>query len=279
MTGMLRDWRLMRNGFLLAVTLFVYLFLLGPVVVIAVASLESSMAYHFTLTPENPSLRWYFAIPGKYLHAFGVSFLVASISALIATALGAMAALGIVRGQSRGAQLLQTFFRLPLQIPLVVTGVVFLQFYYLLFDLLGVSLLGKLAGVVTAHVFITIPYNVSTVAVVLMRTGTRLDEAAESLGATPWSAFRRVTLPAMKPGLFVGLFYSFIISFGDVPVTVFLAGSGFVTLPVEIFHTLQFDWEPAVLALSTLVVLFSFALIVVVQRVVGLDLVVPQSRR
>lgn len=276
---MFRDWRTTRNAALLGITLFVFVFLLGPVLIIAVASLESSMTYHYTFPPADPSLKWYVSIPGKYMHALGVSFALGAVSALISTSLGAMAALGIVRGQTGGAQLLQAFFRLPLQIPLVVTGVVFLQFYYLILDAFGISLLGNLAGLVIAHVFITIPYNVSTVAVVLMRTGVRLDEAAESLGATPWSAFRRVTLPAMKPGLFVGLFYSFIISFGDVPVTVFLAGGGFVTLPVEIFQTMQFDWEPAILAVSTIVVLFSFALIIVVQRVVGLDLVVPQSRR
>jgi putative spermidine/putrescine transport system permease protein len=274
-----RDWRTTRNAVLLGITLFVFVFLLGPVLIIAVASLESSMTYHYTFPPADPSLKWYVSIPGKYMHALGISFALGAVSALISTSLGAMAALGIVRGQTGGAQLLQAFFRLPLQIPLVVTGVVFLQFYYLILDAFGISLLGNLAGLVIAHVFITIPYNVSTVAVVLMRHGTRLDEAAESLGATPWSAFRRVTLPAMKPGLFVGLFYSFIISFGDVPVTVFLVGGAFVTLPVEIFQTMQFDWEPAILAVSTIVVLFSFALIILVQRVVGLDLVVPQSRR
>jgi len=271
--------RRVRTSALLVVTLFVFLFLLGPVVVIALASLESSMTYHFTFPPKNPSLNWYFNIPGKFLHVLGVSFVLAVVSAAIATTLGAMAALGIVRGQSRGAQLLQAFFRLPLQIPLVVTGVVFLQFYYQIFDTFGISLLGGLAGLVIAYVFITIPYNVSTVVVVLMRAGPRLLEAAHILGATPWSAFWRVTYPTMKPGLFVGLFYSFIISFGDVPVTVFLAGSGFVTLPVEIFQTLQFDFEPAVLAISTLVVLSSLGLIVAVQRIVGLDLVMPSSRR
>jgi putative spermidine/putrescine transport system permease protein len=109
--------------------------------------------------------------------------------------------------------------------------------------------------------------------------GTRLEEAAATLGATRWSILLRVTLPQIKPGLFAAFFYAFIISFGDVPVAVFLVDQETMTLPVEIFQTLQFDFEPTVLAISTLVVLFSMLLIVAVQRLAGLNLVVPTNRR
>ena len=83
----------------------------------------------------------------------------------------------------------------------------------------------------------------------------------------------------LKPGLFAGFFYAFIVSFGDVPIAVFLASGNFVTLPVAIFQTLQFDFEPAVLALSTLVVIFSALLIIGMQKLVGFELVLPSARR
>ena len=260
-------------------TVAVYLFLLGPIVATALASLEGKQTYHFQFPPEAISLVWYGRIPPKYLHALGVSLALASIAAAISTLIGGAAAIGIVRGGSRASEVLRAFFNIPLQIPYVVTGVAFLQFYNQLAILSGVDLLGSLAGLVIAHVFVTIPYSVGTVGSVLARANPRLEEAARTLGASEWSIFRRILLPMLKPGLFAGFFYGFIVSFGDVPIAVFIASGDFVTLPVEIFQTLQFDFDPAVLALSTIIVVFSAAVIVGVQRLVGFDLVLPAARR
>ena len=107
----------------------------------------------------------------------------------------------------------------------------------------------------------------------------RIENAGRIAGATEWRVFRRLTLPALKPGLFSGFFYAFIVSFGDVPVSVFLSTGGAVPLPVEIFQTLQFDFDPAVLSISSIVVVLSAVFIVFVQRVVGLDLILPGARR
>jgi putative spermidine/putrescine transport system permease protein len=257
----------------------VYFFLLGPIIAIALASLEGKQTYHFQFPPETLSLAWYGKIPPKYVHALGVSVVVASITACISTLIGTGAAIGLVRGGLRSAEGLQAFFNLPLQVPLVVTGVVFLQFYNQLATLAGIDFLGSLAGLVIVHVFITIPYSIGTVGSVLVRANPRLEEAARTLGASEWSIFRRVLMPMLKPGIFAGLFYAFITSFGDVPTAVFIASGAFVTLPVEIFQTLQFDFDPTVLALSTIVVIFSVILILVVQKLVGLDLVLPSAKR
>lgn len=258
---------------------FVYLFLLAPFFVVAIASLEGSQAFFYNFPPRQLSLAWYGEIPRKYFHAFGTSLIVGAVTSVGAGLIGTVAALGIVRGQMPGKELIQAFFRLPLQIPFVVTGVVFLQFYYRLTDVIGMNLAGSLPGLTIAHVFVTIPYSVGTVSSVLARVNPRLEEAAESLGASRWSTFRRVTLPLIRPGIVAGMLYAFIISFGDVPVAVFLAGTTFVTLPVEIFQSLQFDFNPAILALSTVVVIFSLVLIVIMQRVVGLDIILHAGRR
>lgn len=261
----------------LAVAVFVYVFLLAPFFVVAIASLEGSQAFFYNFPPRQLSLAWYGEIPVKYFRAFGVSLAVGAITALISGITGTAAALGLVRGRIRRQPLVQAVFRLPLQIPFVVTGVVFLQAYYRLVDVVGVNLAGSLSGMILAHVFVTIPYTVGAVSSVIVRMSPRLDEAAASLGASAWSTFRRVSFPLVRPGIFAGVLYAFIISFGDVPIAVFLAGSNTVTLPVEIFQSLQFDFNPAVLALSTLVVIFSLALIIVMQRVVGLDIVLRTS--
>jgi len=276
---MTRHWRLLRMAPLVVAAVIVYLFLLAPIASVILASFSEGQTSYFKFPPERYSLAIYGAIPVKYLQSLGVSFVVALMAALVATTIGAIAALGIVRGRLGGQEWFLAFFRLPLQVPFVVTGVVFLQFYYRIIDVTGVDLIGSIPGLVLAHVFMTVPYGVGAVAVVLMRAGPRLEEAAKSLGAGSWSTFRRVTLPLMKPGIFAGFFYAFIISFGDVPVAVFIANGPYTTLPVEIFQALQFDFEPAVLALSTVVVLLSAGMIIAAQRLIGFDLVMPSTGR
>jgi putative spermidine/putrescine transport system permease protein len=271
-----RYWRVWQGLPLYFGTFIVYAFMLAPIIAVAIASFDDSQTYYFKFPPQHFSFRWYEHLPLKYLRSFEVSMIVGVCAATIATLIGSVAALGIVRGASFGKETLQTWFRLPLQIPSVVTGVVFLQFYYRLSDA-GVPIAGTTMGVIIAHVFFTIPYAVGTVSSVLVRLNPALEEAAQSLGATGWTTFWRITFPAMKPGVVAGFFYAFIVSFGDVPVTVFLVDSDNVTFPVQIFQALQFDFEPVILALSTLVVVFSAAAILLVQRWAGLSLLTPST--
>lgn len=256
----------------------VYCFLLAPFFVVAIGSLEGSKSFFYNFPPRQLSLAWYWQIPPKYFHALGISSIVAVSSAVAAGTIGTVAALGLIRGSVPAKQLVHSFFRLPLQIPFVVTGVVFLQFYYRLADITGMNLVGSLPGLIIAHTFVTIPYCVGTVSSVLTRLNPRLEEAAASLGASDWSTFRRVTFPLIRPGVVAGVLYAVIISFGDVPIAVFLAGTGSVTLPVEVFQALQFDFDPAILALSTVVVMISVVLILIMQRMVGLGVILETGR-
>ena len=196
---------------------------------------------------------------------------------LLAGVLGTAAALGIVRSRIGGKEAFQAFFRLSVQIPLVVTGAVFLQFYYYVSALTGLNPLRSLAGLIVAHLFIALPYCVGSVSAVLVRMNPSLEEAAQSLGATHGSVFRRVTLPAIRPGVAAGMFYAFIVSFGDVPVAIFLASGDNATLPVRIFQDMQFDFQPSMLAVSSLIVILSAALILALQKLTGLDIVLPSG--
>ena len=260
-----------------AAAVLTYAFLLLPLVVVIGASLDSGAQAYFRFPPQEISLRWYIELPPKYWSSLALSFGVALTSGAAAVLVGTLAALGIARGSAGGSAALETYFRFPLQVPFVVTGVVFLQFYYLLLDTSGIRLLGNFSGYVVAHTFFCIPYAVGAVGSVITRDLERTENAARIAGATEPRVLYRVTLPALKPGLFAGFFFSFIVSFGDVPVSVFLASGGVVPLPVEIFQTLQFDFDPRVLAISTIIVVLSSGFIVTMQRVVGLDLVLPGS--
>jgi putative spermidine/putrescine transport system permease protein len=250
----------------------VYAFLLVPLLVVAGASLNGGppVAY-VSFPPERLALDWYRDIPRSQLRAIGLSLGLATVSALAASLLGVPAALGLVRGRFPGKALVGALMRAPLQIPLVVIGVAFLQLYHAVGDVTGVDLAASFAGLATAHAFAGMPYVIGATAAVLQRFDQRLEEAAVSLGASRWSTFRRVTLPVIAPGVYTGALYAFMLSFTDVPVVLFLAGPGFTTFPVEVFHTFQFDFDPTVLASSTLVMGFSLVMLVVIQRLAGLD--------
>jgi putative spermidine/putrescine transport system permease protein len=250
-------------------------FLVAPFIVVMGASFDGARSYAVHFPPHDLTLKWYGAVPEKYWQGLKVSVVLGAIVAPLAAALGLMAAFGLVRGKVFGEEALRAFFRLPVQIPLVVTGAVFLQFYYYVVALTGANPMNGLTGLVLAHLFIATPYCVGSISAVMTRLDIALEEAATSLGATPWATFWQVTFPALRPGVVAGLLYAFIMSFGDVPVSIFLVNSNTMTFPVLVFQDMQADFDPGMLAVSTIVALASLALIVALQKVAGLDLVLP----
>jgi putative spermidine/putrescine transport system permease protein len=249
----------------------VYLFLLAPLVVVVGASLNGSQGSFIDFPPKELSLKWYGRMDPSQLQALGVSLILGVSTALAAVALGVPAAIGLVRAEFRGKALVAAVLRSPLQIPAVVIGVSFLKLYYLIGDWTGFYALGSMAGLAIAHVFMATPYVIGSVAAVVQRLNPRLEEASYSLGASRWSTFRRVTHPLIMPGVYTGAMYSFLVSFSDVPVSLFLGATGFTTFPVEIFHAMEFDFDPSILAIATLIIVFSMALLYLIQRIVGLE--------
>lgn len=252
-------------------------FLYLPMVVVAGASFGSMDSPYVSFPPRALSLHWYLNMPPRYLQSVGVSFAVAVGTALLSVVIAVPAALGLVRARFAGKGVVALLLRAPLQIPYVVTGIAFLQTYYLIGGLTGVSLRATYAGLVAGHVFLATPYAIGSIMAVLTRFNVRLEEAAGSLGASPWRVFRRVTLPIILPGVYGGALYAFIVSFGEVPVALFLGGPGRTTFPVELFASMQFDFSPAILAISTIMLALSFIALIVIQRFIGLDTVVRST--
>jgi putative spermidine/putrescine transport system permease protein len=258
----------------IAAVLLAYSFLLAPLLVVLVASFAGGQTTYVVFPPSSFSIEWYLRLPREYFRPALISVAIAFGAGLISCVLGIMAALAVVRGRIRGRSILKAYFNAPMQIPFVVTGIVFLQFYYLLYGLLGVRLIGTVWGLLGVHVFITLPYVIATVGSVLERFDRSVEEAARTLGASQWSTLRRVTLPIIKPGVVAGLLYAFVVSFGDVPASMFVVSTETTTLPVQLFHALEFDYGPALLALSSLVMVLSMLLIFFVQWLLGFGFMV-----
>ena len=257
--------------------ILVYLFLLAPLVVVVGASFNGGDRSFFDFPPTDISLKWYGRMDPSQMRALGVSIILAVSTSVAAAILGVPAAIGLVRAKFKGKAAVAAILRSPLQIPAVVIGVSFLQMYYKVGNTTGIYAVGTIAGLFLAHLFMVLPYVISAVSAVLQRFNMRLEEAALSLGASRWSVFRRVTLPIIIPGVYTGCIYAFLVSFGDVPVSLFLAANGIVTFPVEVFQAMQFDFNPAILATSSVIVVGSTVMMIALQRMVGMETLLRSS--
>ena len=238
--------------------------LLAPIALVIFLSFGAD-AYS-TVPPTGYSLKWYrnaFVEP-EFVTSFWVSIKVAAIVTPVSLVIGTLGAFALHRYRIRGGDALQALFYSPIMIPQVVTGIALLIF------LNKVAFYSSFWGIVLGHVIITFPYVVRTVLVALSRYDTALDEASASLGARPIETFRLITLPLIRPGLFAGGLFAFVMSFDDFTVTIFLIGPGTMTLPVAIYQYMEWNLDATVSAVSALLVLMAAMSMLVVERSIGL---------
>jgi putative spermidine/putrescine transport system permease protein len=240
----------------LALTLFtalVCLFMVAPSLIVIPMSLNPSEV--LTFPPSGYSLRWYanfFERPDWRL-AGRNSFVIAVLTTLVATGVGAMTALGLVRGRVPFRALVTAIFLTPMIVPAIVTAVAVYGLYATL------RLTGTILGVVLAHAVLALPFVIVNVSAVLQGMDWRVEQAARSLGATPSRAFWLVTLPLIRPGIAAGAVFAFVTSFDELVVALFISGIEAVTLPVQMWSGIRFEINPTVAAVSTMLIAMSAA--------------------
>jgi putative spermidine/putrescine transport system permease protein len=241
----------------------VFGFLLIPVVVIALASV--SRTSYLTVPPQGLTLRWFTAVLAdpEYVHAIGVSLLLALVATAGSLAVGVAASYALIRRQVMGAAGISAVLNAPLVFPGVVIGVALLQFYAM------VHLNGTFVGLALAHMVITVPYVVRAVTASLHGIDPELEHAARVLGASGPVAFFTVTLPLIRPGVAAGALFSFIVSFDNVPVSIFLLGAGQMTLPVKIFSAIEYGVDPSIAAISTMLIALTAGALALAERWIG----------
>ncbi len=252
------------RGVYLGVNTLVVAFLLAPIAIVAVFAVNPTPFIQFP--PVGISPRWFqkFLASRDFMSAIRLSLGVAGLVAVLATTLGATAALALARGGLPGARLLTGTFLSPLMLPAILTGLALFQLYVLL-DV-GRPLWGLVAG----HVLIAVPYVVRTTLAVLHNFDRGLEEAARNLGASPARTFFEVTLPLIRPGVLAGAIFAFIVSFDQFPVSLFLVSPGQETLPITLFNYLKYDLDGTIAAASMVSILLSVAVVLVLDRTVGL---------
>jgi putative spermidine/putrescine transport system permease protein len=239
----------------------VYLFLLTPMLVVVLYSFSEKS--FFVFPPEGFSLRWYEAAwkSDKFLGPAARSIFVAVGSTLIATLFAVPAALGLRRiGGGRAARVIEFLLLAPMIVPALILGIALLYLYN------RFGAVDTLGGMLAAHVVLVFPFVFRSVLVSVHGLRLHYEEASEMLGAPPWRTFWHVVLPGLMPGVIAGGILAFIVSFDQFTISLFVAQSDQVTLPVALYKYLYDVNDPVAAAVSTVLVAFGFVVALVTQR-------------
>ena len=241
----------------------IYLFLLGPIVIVVVTSFDASSAGAFP--PRGLSLRWYgeFFRSDSFLAAFRFSLQLGLLAASIATAIGLVTSHALVRYLHRRRALGQTLVMLPAVVPQIIISIsLLLALSFVPFPEFGTLLAG--------HVVICLPFTIAGITASLDGVDADLEAAAMTLGAPRWRVLAEVVVPLVAPGIVSAFIFAFIVSFGDAYIALFLSGPGMTTLPIEIFSYMQWESSPVVAAITSVQIALILVLGLVVERLVGL---------
>ena len=245
------------------VTLLCMFILYTPLIVVMVYSFNDSLS----ITRWGGfSMRWYVDLftgveSAKFKRAALNSLLIATSAGLLATVIATAGAIGMVRGGLfRGKALSFGLISLPLMVPEIVTAVAMLIF----FTSIGLTL--GYGSILIAHTVFCIPFAYLPVSARLQGIEAGFEEAAQDLYANRWQAFRYVLMPIMAPGILSGFLLAFIISLDDFIITNFVKGAGMETMPTAIFGAVRQGIKPNIMALSTLLLLFSVFIVTLSYR-------------
>lgn len=244
---------------LYAVTALVCLFLVLPILAIVPLSFSAGSFLHYPL--PGLSTRWYaeFFTSQFWLPAIWNSLVVGIAATVLASALGTLAAIGLWRTRFPGRAAAIAFIASPMVVPEVVAAV------GIYFAFAPAGLTNSYTGLILAHTALATPFVVITVLATLTGFDPTLLRAAGSLGASPVTAFFRVMLPLIMPGVVSGALFAFAISFDDVIMALFLAGPGQRTLPRQMFSGINENISLTITAAATLLILTSVALMACVE--------------
>ncbi|MNW29048.1 Inner membrane ABC transporter permease protein YdcV [compost metagenome] len=246
-------------------SLLVFVFLLGPLLIISATSFEPGTVLKFP--PEGFSLRWYENIfeVSMFMKTFKTSMIVSLCGNVLALLLGVPAAYALSRFSFRGKGLLNAIFLSPVLIPGIVLGFTLLKYLIVVYQL------PIYAGLLIGHTVIMLPFIIRVIASSLSNFDFAIEEAALSLGAGRFETFVKVVLPNIRSGIIAAVLIAFLESFNNVDISVFMTGPGFSTLPIQMLTYVENYFDPTIAALSVLLMVLTGVLMFVIERMMGLS--------
>lgn len=261
-------------------------FLILPILIIVPLSFNVEPYFTFTsgmlsFDPSAYSLRWYADIlengmvapdadfgwgfirdswtNGQWIHSMKNSFIIAIAATMLSTVLGTLAALGLSQPNTPYRNLIMSVLISPMIVPLIITSAGMFFFFS------DMGLAGTYLGIILAHTVLGTPFVVITVTATLMGFDRSLIRAAQSLGAPPHTAFFKIIMPLILPGVISGALFAFVTSFDEVVAVIFLANYEQRTIPRQMWAGIREQISPTILAVATILVLLSIALLTTVE--------------
>lgn len=264
--------------------IFSYAFLWAPILILVIFSFNDSRT---VATWRGFTFKWYENIftgvlgqgalfsTQQMLEALQNSLVIGVAATLIATVIGTMVAISMVRSNFPGKRILDGVLFLPVVIPEITQGISLLIFFSVIFNALQ-GIIGYrpslgYGSIIIGHVVFNISYVTIVVRARLVDMNPRLEEAARDLGANEWQTFWRVTFPLLFPAILSGALLAFTLSLDDYIVTYFTAAPGTTTLPIFVFGLIRFSITPEINAISTLILIASIVLIALSVALQGRD--------
>ena len=264
----------------------IFLFLIAPILIVIPLSFNVEPYFTFTekmlrLDPDGYSLRWYDELltlgmqnasaprdgawwadvwrNAAWVNAAKNSVIIGFFATILATVLGTIAALGLSRPEMPFRRLVMAALISPMIVPIIITATGLFFFYS------ATGLAGSYVGIILAHATLGIPFVIITVTATLVGFDQSLNRAALSLGASPTTTFFKVTMPLIMPGVISGALFAFVTSFDEVVVVLFVAAHDQQTIPRQMWNGIREQISPAILAVATILVVVSVALLTVLE--------------
>jgi putative spermidine/putrescine transport system permease protein len=240
-------------------------FMLAPLVMVALVSFTDKG--YIAMPFDGASWRWYVAIlkNDDFVDAFWRSLALGATAATLATLLAVPAGMAIAWHRFAGREVVLGLLLSPLMVPHVVLGIALLRF------LTQIGASGTMWGLTAAHTVLVLPYVLRLVVAAATGFDRNVAQAAESLGASAWTVFRRIELPLILPGVAGGWLIAFINSFDELTMSIFVASAGTQTLPVKMYNHIANTIDPLLASVSTVLIVLTLVLMMVLDRFYGLD--------
>ncbi|MCV6824544.1 ABC transporter permease [Halocynthiibacter sp. SDUM655004] len=255
----------------------IFIFLITPILVVLPLSFNAENFFTFTpemlrFDPEGYSLKHYrdFFTNNEWQRSFKNSLIIAPIATIISVSLGTLAAIGLSQSHVPGRRAIMAMLISPMIVPLIISATGMFFFYSSIGNFLEDSLgfnktFVGYVKVILAHAVLGVPFVIITVTATLVGFDRSLTRAAANMGADPMTTFFRVQMPLILPGVISGGLFAFITSFDEVVVVLFVGSASQKTLPWQMFTGLREQISPTILAVATILVVISIALLTVVE--------------
>lgn len=248
------------------VVVIILLMVVAPLVVPLLMSISDTAFIVFP--PQGFTLKWYAAVlanpeaRGSFLFSLELAAIVTTVSLV----LGIPCAAGLTRFKVPGQDIMLGIILSPLIVPLIVTGIALLQFFSMM------NFRATLLQLVIGHTVVCLPYVIRSVSASFVLANRNLEDAAAVLGAPPHVVATRIVWPQVRPGILAGGVFCFIVSFDDYPISMWLADGNHFPIPLYLYTVIERSFDPSIAAIASLMIFFALLLVLVIERVFGINL-------